>query len=219
MFKKNLDFKKSHKILFLFFKDWNFAPFQGPQQPNFTPFRGPRQPNFTPFRGPRQLLWNLLEGWGNAGALPKVLLPKLRNTGTPSTNWGALLCCILYTEHCKLYTVHCTMYTVHCTTYNVQFSHQWFQTIFQTIFPTIFSHNLRTQFFPPIFLTQCVNPICPHIFFPLNLFKLFSKLFHHKILFQICHNYSINLFHSFLHQFFTNTFPPNISTQFFHLTC
>ena len=94
-----LNYKNFQKIKFSFFQDWNFTPFRGPRQPNFTPFRGPRQPNFTPFRGPRQpnftpfrgprqLLWSPLEGWGISGAWQKVSLPKLRNTGAPSTNWG-----------------------------------------------------------------------------------------------------------------------------------
>ena len=121
----------------------NFTPFRCPRQPNFTPLRCPRQPNFSPFGCPRQLLWTPLEGWGKAGAWQKVSLLKLRNTGAPSIEWGALLyivqckvytvhctvytvyCtlyivhCILYTVHCKLYTVHCTLYTVHRTLYTV----------------------------------------------------------------------------------------------------
>ena len=129
--KKCFWLKKSSKMHFNFFHDRNFTPFggprqpnftpfQGPRQPNFTPFRGPRQPNFTPFRGPRQLLWSPPEGWGKAGAWEKVSLSKLRNTGAPSTNWGALLYCnffyyTLYTVPCTLYTVNCTLLTVHYT--------------------------------------------------------------------------------------------------------
>ena len=75
----------------------NFTSFWCPQQPNFTPYWCPRQPNFTPFGCPRQLLWTLLEGWGKAGVWQKVSLLKLRNTGAPSTKWGALLYCTLYT--------------------------------------------------------------------------------------------------------------------------
>ena len=97
----------------------NFTPFQCPRQPNFTPFWCPRQPNFTPFGCPRQLLWTPLEGWGKAGAWQKVSLLKLRNTGAPSTKWGALLYCTLYTVHCTMNTVYCTVYAVHCTLYTV----------------------------------------------------------------------------------------------------
>ena len=102
----------------------NFNPFWCPWQPNFTPFQCPWQPNFTPFRCPRQLLWTRLERWGKAAAWQKFSLLKLRNTGAPSTKWGTLLFCTLYTVqctvcivHCILYIVHCVLYTVHCTLY------------------------------------------------------------------------------------------------------
>ena len=65
-----------------------------------------RQPNFTPFGCPRQLLRTPLKGWVKAWFWQKVSLLKLRNTGAPSTKWGAV--------HCTLYSVHCTLYTVHC---------------------------------------------------------------------------------------------------------
>ena len=47
------DFKKSQKISFIFFWDWNFTPFGCPQQPNLT-FSVPHKLNFTPFRCPWQ---------------------------------------------------------------------------------------------------------------------------------------------------------------------
>ena len=122
-------------IFSLNFKVPNFTQFWGPRQPSFTPFWGPQHPNFTPFQGPRQLLWNPLEGWGKAGDWPKVSLPKLRNTGAPSTNWGALL--------------YYTLYTVHCTLYN--FPTHLFRQVFTQFFHTTFPHNVAPNFCTHIF--------------------------------------------------------------------
>ena len=100
------------------------------RQPNFTPFQGSPTTKFHSISGsptnkfhsilcPRQLLWSPLEGWGKTGALQKVSLPKLRNTGAPSTNWGALLYCEFYTVQCTVYTLYWKLYTVNCTLYTV----------------------------------------------------------------------------------------------------
>ena len=80
-----------------------------------------------------------------------------RNTGTPSTNWGALLYCTFYTVHCILYTVHWTLYNLHCILYN--FPTQLFQTIFD-----LFFHKFFHTIFPTIFITQFVNVVCSQKF-------------------------------------------------------
>ena len=88
-----------------------------------------------------------LEEWGQEGAWRKFPLPKLRNTGAPSTNWGALL-------NCTLYTINCTLYT---------FPTQFFHTIFHTIFQHNCSHHFFTQFFKLFF----------HKTFPTSFFTIF----------------------------------------------
>ena len=77
---------------------------------------------FTPFGCPRQLPWTTLEGWVKAWAWQKVSLLKLKNTGAPSTKWGALLYWTLYTEQCIRYTVYCTHYTLQYTLHTVHFT-------------------------------------------------------------------------------------------------
>ena len=61
----------------------------------------------------------------------------------------------------------------------------------------IFPHNFGTQFFT----------LFVHQIFALNLFKLLSKPFFHKIILQICHPTIQPIFSTHLHQFFTLTFP------------
>ena len=77
----------------------------------------------------------------------------------------------------------------------------------------IFPHNFGTQFFT----------LFVHQIFALNLFKLLSKPFFHKIILQICHPTIQPIFSTHLHQFFFTNFSKknhflNFSTQFFNLT-
>jgi hypothetical protein len=127
-----------------------------------------------------------------------------RNTGTPSTNWGALLYCTFYTVHCTLYTVYCILYTEHSTIYTVYctiFPPNYFRQ-FSTYFFTNFSTQFFQQFLSPNLWTQFV-----HKNFPLPFFHPFSNQFVHQILFKICHP---NIQPIFSTQF---------STHILHTTC
>ena len=125
-----------------------------------------------------------------------------RNTGTPSTNWGALLNCTFYTVHCTRLSVFCTLNTLQFTLYTVQFSHPIISENFPPIFSQIFPHNFSNNFYHPICERSLFTKIFHYLFF-----HPFSNQFVHQILFKICHP---NI---------QPIFPTQFSTHILHTTC